>query len=701
MGQGNIGLRFNVDVSQANTQVKTLSDTVVDLRAQIAKAKEASDWKEVAILTQAMMNATSARGQIMQQANQVNNPLIRQGIQGGNVFQGQAAWMLQQSLNQIATGIIKSMDAALSAAKQRASGDYTGAHITEKRTRGEVWGQGIGSAVGLLGFLGGPMLGALTVGLGSQIGQFIGGIGTHKLEADLAYSQQYKNAFASIDALNQNFGGAINRKSAEENNQHGLRMYGRASNAAAGTGMSTDEFISAMKQTAIYGVRNETQALNMVQTQALWSRFTGADLTAIQKQAGMAYRFGGETNATSIAYGGLMSQNMGKGQFGEFLNSIARIMEEGIAKGFTRSSEEIAGNMTMLYRLSGNSAMWQGEQGAQRLSQMNAAVANATNLQSVEDVISFGVVRDLLGSGDNRMAEFRRLTKAADDRYYTGTYIDEMQLLERGVSRDLLRGQFDAVDRLEGDNNAAKIERYKTMYGLNYTGATQVWAMSQRIGEAGYSEADIESKIKDMQTNPRYQSDSQKMQDTLNSMNTQLVNIGKFKIEREFGIMREAYTKISGYLDTLIGEGHGRTTDGRLIISTARSDQVTTQADLNQLYTDANASGNWERMQQIGRDVRASLEGGEHRATLPNGRQAETNLMIASSMVSNKVNQLLNEFTHESSHGGRDVTDREMERFIREIRELTESINRGHRSIMNRAGERITDVRATFDFSGL
>jgi hypothetical protein len=480
----------------------------------------------------------------------------------GGIFGGQTAWMFQQALSQITRGIIQSMDAALNAAKQRASGDYAGAAVSEVRANGEITGQGVGFGLGagiggvLTAFTGQAWLIPLLSGLGGEIGKFIGGIEAKKLETDLAYSAQYKNAFASLDALNQLYGGAINRKTGDENNAHALKMYGRATAATEGTGLTTKAFIDAMKQMGVYGVRNETQALNMAQTQALWSRFTGADLSAIQKYAGQAYRYNGETNATATVYGGLMAQGMGKGQTIEFLNAMGRIMEESISKGFVRSSEEIAGNMQMLYKLSGGSALWQGEQGAQRLSQMNNAVSNATNLQSVEDVVTFGVAREVWDKYDKsswRLGEKRRGVT------YSGTYADEMQLIERGVSADMLKGQFEAVNRLEGDNTAGIIERFKSMYGLNYTGATQVWAMMRNARDASgnfnFNAAEYERQITQMRTDPKYQSDSEKLQTAINKMTDNLVNIGKFKFDEvEWAMLENQAKNVADILAELRGE---------------------------------------------------------------------------------------------------------------------------------------------------
>ena len=553
MPQGTVGLRFNIDTSQARAQVDDLSRTIAGLNEEIRQATEEEDWRAVATLTQALNDTTSARGQTMSQARQVQNDQARENMNSGGIFAGQGAWIFQQSLNQITRGIIQSMDAALSAAKQRASGDYAGATVTGVRTRGELTGQGVGVGVGtglgvgLTALTGQAWLIPLLAGLGGEIGKFIGGIGAKELETNLAYAAQYKNALSSIDALNQNYGGDINRNTGDENNRQGLEMYGRATAATEGTGLTTQAFIEAMKQMGGYGVKNESQALDMTHIQALWSRYTGTDLSAIQKFAGQAYRFSGDTGAVSTAYGGLMAQGMAKGQTTEFLNAMGRIMEESISKGFVRSSEEIAGNMQMLYKLSGESRLWQGEQGAQRLSQMNNAVSNATNLQSVEDVVTFGVARELLGVDDpstpanERKARFMKYGGVG--KHYTGTYADEMQLLERGVSADLLKGQFESVSKLEGNNVAGIIERFKSMYGLNYTGAAQVYKMMENAKDANgnftFDAKKYEDQIKEMLTKPEFASDSALLQTAINKMTDNLVNIGQFKFNStEWGMLQ-------------------------------------------------------------------------------------------------------------------------------------------------------------------
>ena len=50
--------------------------------------------------------------------------------------------------------------------------------------------------------------------------------------------------------------------------------------------------------------------------------------------------------------------------------TIEKAMEEGIAKGYTRSSKEVADTMLMFAKMSGNPNYWMGEQGQRMLSQM-------------------------------------------------------------------------------------------------------------------------------------------------------------------------------------------------------------------------------------------------------------------------------------------------------------------------------------------
>ena len=118
---------------------------------------------------------------------------------------------------------------------------------------------------------------------------------------------------------------------------------------------------------------------------------------------------------------------------------------------------------------------------------------------------------------------------------------DIMQILEQGIKPDLLKGQFDAVQRLEGNNTAGIIERFRTMYGLNYTGAAQVYGMMGNMGkEGGFSAEKIAKMIEEMKTDPKYQSDSALLSDTLNSLKNDGIKIGMLEFDNtEIKLLRE------------------------------------------------------------------------------------------------------------------------------------------------------------------
>ena len=581
MAQSNVGVRLTVDAGQAKGQVEDLSRTVKDLNEQIAEAKEAGDFKSMALLLQAQESAVSARGQIMAQANQAQGPLAMQNrltlLQDSPLNRmagGQLGWMFQQMATQLVSGILSSFDTALSAAKMRAGGDFTGASVAYQKGMGGLAGGGIGAGIGmgagvlataLSGGMLAPLIPILTQ-MGNQVGKFFGEEGAREKEIDLAYSAQYKNALPGIDTLNRLYGGDIGSRTGEKNDLYGLAMRSRAVDAARGTGLDTDEFIGALARVSSYGVHGETKAMNMATQQAMWSRYTGADLGAVQKYGGTAFRYGGEESALSTAYAGLKAQNMEKGQFGEFLTSMERIMEDGIAKGFSRSSKEIATDLQMLYELSGKSAFWQGEQGMQRLSQMNASIASAAALETPGHDIAYMAARDLLDEGgpENREAMFNKYAHNSGDEndpdnlVYTGTYIDTMQLLERGVSAELLGGIQKYVKGFEKGDIAGQIQWYKQILGLNDIGGAHMYKMMEKAESEPGSFTD-EKWLKEVQEkiidNPAYKSDSARLQDIYNSLGDKLANIGKFKFDdTEWGILKGEAENVGLILAELRGE---------------------------------------------------------------------------------------------------------------------------------------------------
>jgi hypothetical protein len=517
-----------VDVDKLQDQLDVLGESIKQVVADIQDARANGDVRKENALSGTLTNLQQAQRNTESRLEQVE----REKDKGdpGKAFGGYLAAHLATQLTQAAVGAGNTI---IGSQKTRASGDALGASIQQEKGIGQLVGGGAGTLLGaLVGSLIAPGVGTLAgAGIGGSLGGFLGGIPGNMSEIDVTYSQQYKNALPVMESFYQRYGKNINTKSGAENRSEAIDWYDRAADMSMGTGKTTEDLMQAAVNRGAYGNFSANQTLTGARQDIMWERYTGANLQNIQKMSGLALRYDGDQNAVQTAYAGLTASGMGKGQFDEFLTDMQRIMEEGIENGFVRGADEIAGNMTLLSKLSGGSALWTGEQGANRLMKMNEAVSRSTDLTSVEDVISYSVARDLIG-GDRDA--FDRLTGGAKKgNYFTGTYVDEMQLLERGVSPELLKGQFESVRGLEGEGNTAgQIERFMKMYNLNYTGAAQVWAMSEGSSESGFDWNKATEGIKALQVDPQYKSDTQKVQDLLTKIEVNTAKIGSIKFEQ-------------------------------------------------------------------------------------------------------------------------------------------------------------------------
>jgi hypothetical protein len=98
------------------------------------------------------------------------------------------------------------------------------------------------------------------------------------------------------------------------------------------------------------------------------------------------------------------------------------------------------------------------------------------------------------------------------------------------------------------------------MYGLNYQGAAQVWDMmktAKRDPETGeYLDAEkLAEEIKKLQKDPDFQSDSEKLQTALNTLNDNLVNVGHIEFNNtELPLI---YTAVNEIKNKLIDKSGG------------------------------------------------------------------------------------------------------------------------------------------------
>jgi hypothetical protein len=452
-----------INTEEVQDQPDELSGIIKNVYADMVEARARGDIKKEFELSGTLNNLTDQQKYLQGQLKAEQVRLDR-----GDPIKQFGNYMGAHLATQIAQSVVSAGNTIIGSQKTLAGGDYAGAMVQREKGISQLIG---GGAFTLLGALGGSIFGPAGTlagaGAANQLGNFLFGLPGDISERDLAFSQNYKNALPAMESFYQRFGTDINTKTGEENSRLALDWHSRASDMSYGTGKTTEELMQAAQNRAAYGDLSGEQALAGGRQDIMWERYTGANLANIQRMSGLALRYGGDTDAVQTAFAGLQSSGMGKGRFDEFLTSMQRIMEDGIEKGFVRGADEIAGNMSLLSKLSGGNPLWTGEQGANRLMRMNESISSATDLRTIEDVISFGAVNRLMGEGESvRKDNFNRL-KGKSNAEYSGTYVDQMLLLERGMQPELMREQMDAEKRLEGDNYAGQIERYRTMYGLN------------------------------------------------------------------------------------------------------------------------------------------------------------------------------------------------------------------------------------------
>jgi hypothetical protein len=275
-----------------------------------------------------------------------------------------------------------------------------------------------------------------------------------------------------------------------------------------------------VKQAAYQGL-NERQALGAARDVFAFERGTGADKGVLAEFRSRTERFGGVSDGLNTAWRGSQASGMSPAQFNEYLRSMQKTFEDGISKGFVRGADEIAGNFSFLSDLNGGSELWKGEQGANRLSQMNAGVAATTGLASASDILSFRGAQNLLKQWD---AEARWAAIGDLDPKKNGLelrrgydYIDPMAILERGLTPELFHSQMQIIEGVEGKGNrVGAVEQMKNIYDLNYTGAAVLYQNYQdkreelrregKSEEEYFNSSEWKEQLKAFQDNPEYKS---------------------------------------------------------------------------------------------------------------------------------------------------------------------------------------------------
>lgn len=318
-------------------------------------------------------------------------------------------------------------------------------------------------------------------GLGSLLGGLGTGllVGAALLKAGDTLANKYIDEMPTIYGTSRAFG--VTSDSGALSIYQGLNSYNR------GTGLRTGEFLDTVQTLRRQGLGNNAgsvsgavdQSGRVAEVTGRWAYATGGDANRYAELAGYMGRYGGSKDVAGD-FNYLVSAGKASGlndtQIPEFLAGIQQVMEDGIAKGFTRSSKEVADTMLMFSKLSGGSEFWKGEQGAKTLQQINSGIASATGLSKTEDILLYTAMDRAFDGKNGRKTKAGQLGKELyDDKV---GYVNNMMLLEQGLNSQNFSAIMSSLSAY-GDDEEAKIEALRKMTGLNYTGAMRLYKLNQ------------------------------------------------------------------------------------------------------------------------------------------------------------------------------------------------------------------------------
>lgn len=358
------------------------------------------------------------------------------------------------------------------------------------------------------------------------------------------FSDAYQGAMPTIFGTGKAFGTTDNDLS--------MMLYKASNDYNNGTGLDNSEFNSLIVNLRKQGVGNGLSskidqarlAGSIAETSAKWAYATGGDSSQFSNFAGLMSRYGGSTNVAEdfnyVMSAGLAS-GLNEGQLPEFLSSIQKVMEDGIAKGFSRSATDVANTMLMFSKLSGNDAFWQGEQGASILNSMNSGISGATGLSKTTDILAYRAFAQLYPDEASKKAALNGVPYVEG-----GSYVNTMMLMEQGLNAENFGALLGNVYSTTNDKDS-QIERIRQMFGLNYTGASRVRALYEEYKNKEYDE-NFELQLKNIQEAPENLNNETKWQESVNKIQEMMQDTGEGIFKGVLDVVKN-----TAYIAQLIG----------------------------------------------------------------------------------------------------------------------------------------------------
>ena len=354
------------------------------------------------------------------------------------------------------------------------SGDVMGAQLAEsqRRTNMTTGSIDIGGSIAQALLTFSPLPGGAAIGAGAKVA-------TNAISAYLRSNQAERgNKVVSAELWENQTDQAMNLAAlrGDPTNIRGATGAWRTgADVAEKYGYSAEEGMEALKQAAYQGLSGNT-----VDNVFKYERATGADRGALASFSLMSERYGGG-DVLAAAWRGLQASGMKTGQLNELLRGMERTVADGISKGYIRSTDQIARNLTMLSEMTGGNELWKGEQGVQRLSEMNSGLEKTVGLKSSSEMLAFRAAQRVLRK-DNPNAR----------------YEDILALQERGISdkehgTEFLREIMKEAKTVENGDRSGIVEILRDLFGWNYNKAIEFYDSYKR---SGYNMSDTELNIR-------------------------------------------------------------------------------------------------------------------------------------------------------------------------------------------------------------
>lgn len=510
MAASNQQLQRQHEIARLTARIDDLIDELDDLNDKYESAKQSDD-------TRGMLNLSTTRQNTEQEKTSLEDKLKKLLAENGGGTLGKYFGM--KEFQQIVGYGVQGAQIGSNYRMDIANGNYIGAGINAGKAVGDTVGGAAMSAGAIMMLIPGLQIpGAIAAGAGGLTKGITDVVASYKQAGDTE-ANAYEKSIAKTNSLNRLYTSGL-ADSADTD-----RLLQTANEKAIGTNLGVYDFLDNTKNITKYGVSQQA-AFNYTRQAALMANNTGSDIGTMQALLGTSSRYGMGSVSNDYLTKARNAAGLDKAQTQEFLNSMLNVVEEGISNGYVNSVEQVAQNMTMFAQLSGGSALWTGEQGAKRIAQIQSGISGSVAMNDVGDLIVTNAAKNLLGSMSEK--EQRDLLGYTDKNKTqsrrTGTYIDEMLLMENGKDPRLFNEIIKTIQDMEGDNSAAQIERFKDVFQLNYSGAIDVYNMTQN---GTLTPNQITSSIQKMQADENYTSDETKKMQIINKLDTSVALMGK------------------------------------------------------------------------------------------------------------------------------------------------------------------------------